>query len=385
MSVYKRKSGRWAVRVDVDRAADGYRTRRALGTFTTRKEAERVARDALSAKDRGIDLSPATVSVKVLVDRYVSNRRALGRGLKTIEEYQRVARLYIAPHLGNVLVSKLKPASISAWISILLECGGRNGAPISAKTARHAYSLLSAALRWGIKMEIVGRNACEAVTPPKPARSSAKALSINEVAALSSAARGSRWGPFITIALMLGARRGEVLALTSEDVDLDAGYVTIRSSLSQTKGSVSLKVTKTDRIRIVPITASTCSAFRKQRAQQAADKLWAGEGYMDDPSRPIFTDELGRRLSPKSATNAFARLAKKAGIATTSLHSTRHTTATTLVRAGIDLRTVSSIMGHSNASVTLGIYSHLVDGAERAAVAVLEGRMESAIGDRIER
>jgi len=228
-------------------------------------------------------------------------------------------------------------------------------------------------------MEIVGRNVCEAVTPPSPARSTAKALTIHEVGALSSMARGTRWESFIAVALMLGARRGEVLALTWNDVDLDAGRVTIRASLSQTKGSVALKSTKTDRVRSVPISASTAAAFRKQRAQQAADKLLAGEGYRVDLTLPIFTDELGMRLSPKAATNAFARLARKAGLSTTSLHSTRHTTATTLVRAGIDLRTVSSIMGHSNASVTLGIYSHVVAGAERAAVDVLEGRLERAM------
>jgi integrase len=380
MSIYKRKSGRWAVRIDVDRSKDGHRTRRALGTYKTRREAEVAERDALSAKDRGIDLSPATVSVKALVDRYVRDRGALGRGLKTIEEYQRIADLYITPHLGSVIVSKLKPASVSAWISMLLDRGGRENAPISAKTARHAYALLNAALRWGIKMELVGRNVCEAVTPPKPGQSPAKALSIGEVGSISGVARGTRWEPFLAISLMLGARRGEVLALTWNDVDLDAGRVTIRASLSQTKGKVALKSTKTDRVRIVPISVSTRAIFRKQRAQQAADKLLAGEAYRVDPTQPIFTDEIGERVSPKAATNAFARLAKKAGLTTTSLHSTRHTTATTLVRAGVDLRTVSSIMGHSNASVTLGIYSHVVEGAERAAVDVLEGRLEAAMG-----
>ena len=160
--------------------------------------------------------------------------------------------------------------------------------------------------------------------------------------------------------------------------------MTILASLSQTKGRVALKSTKTDRVRVVPITASTNVAFRKQRAQQAADKLLAGPGYALDLTQPIFTDELGGRVSPKAATNAFARLAKKAGLSTTSLHSTRHTTATMLVRAGVDLRTVSSILGHSNTSVTLGIYSHVVEGAERAAVSVLEEHMEVAMGSGID-
>ena len=198
-------------------------------------------------------------------------------------------------------------------------------------------------------------------------------------------ARGTRWEAFIAIALLLGARRGEVLALTWNDVDLDAGRVIIRASLSQTMGAIALKTTKTDRVRTVPTSASTVAAFRKQRAQQAADKLRIGEAYRVDLTLPIFTDEFGDRLSPKAATNAFARLAKKAGLSTTSLHSTRHTTATTLVRAGIDLRTISSILGHSNASVTLGIYSHVVEGAERAAVDVLEGRLEPAMASGVER
>jgi integrase len=128
---------------------------------------------------------------------------------------------------------------------------------------------------------------------------------------------------------------------------------------------VALKSTKTDRTRIVPIAESTRLAFRRQQAQQNTDRLSVGDAYQQDPSRPIFTDELGARVTPKAATNAFARLAKKAGISTTSLHSTRHTAATNLVRAGVDVRTVSSILGHSNASVTLGIY--------------LEDRLEGAL------
>jgi integrase len=142
---------------------------------------------------------------------------------------------------------------------------------------------------------------------------------------------------------------------------------------------VALKSTKSGRVRFVPLAPPTRAAFRKQRAQQATDKLRAGEGYHLDATQPIFTDEVGQRLSPKAATNAFARFAKKGRLSTTSLHRTRHTALTELVHQGVDLRTVAAIAGHSNASVTLSIYSHVVEGSERAAVDMLEGRLERAI------
>ncbi|MFN2460546.1 MAG: tyrosine-type recombinase/integrase [Candidatus Velthaea sp.] len=114
-------------------------------------------------------------------------------------------------------------------------------------------------------------------------------------------------------------------------------------------------------------------------AQQAADQLRFGDAYEGQPGSPIFTDELGARISPKAATNAFARLTKKAGLTTTSLHSTRHTTATMLVRDGVDLRTVSAIMGHSNATVTLGIYRHV--SRERSELRSTHSRAEWSARD----
>ena len=98
--------------------------------------------------------------------------------------------------------------------------------------------------------------------------------------------------------------------------------------------------------------------------------------YQADPRRPVFTDEIGVQLSPKAATNAFARLAGKAGIGTTALHSTRHTAATHLIAGGIDVTTTAAILGHSTPTVTLSIYSHVVEGNESAAMDVLGDRLE---------
>jgi integrase len=116
-------------------------------------------------------------------------------------------------------------------------------------------------------------------------------------------------------------------------------------------------------------------ALRKQKALQEVDRSRAGESYRDDGA--VFTDEIGARLTPKAATNAYARLALKAGISTTRLHDLRHTAATRMLSSGIDPTTVAAILGHSSPTVTLQIYSHLVPGVQRNALDKLGAEIEA--------
>jgi integrase len=376
MSVQKNASGRWQVRVDMERGLDGKRRQRKLGTYRTKKEAEVAEREALSNMERGIDIAPASITVSDLVTRYIRDRQANGLGLKTIEEYQRQHDLYIGPHLGRVCVAKLKPATVNTWTAMLMLTGGQKGGSLGPKTVKHAYSLLSASLTWAVKLELAARNVCQAVKPPTIRKREAKALSADDVCDVTAIAEGSRWLHYIDISLGLGMRRGEAVALNWPDVDFVAGRVTINKAMSQIKGRVFVKLTKTDRARIFPhISEALRASFRAQKAQQAADKLRAGERYVSDPAKPIFTDELGNRLSPKAATNAFYRLAQKANVGTTSLHSTRHTAATELIHGGVDIVTVSRLLGHSNPNVTLGVYGHLTEGAKEEALGVLDARL----------
>ncbi|MDH2910772.1 MAG: tyrosine-type recombinase/integrase [Candidatus Eremiobacteraeota bacterium] len=375
MSIYKLPSGNWRVVIDVDRETNGSRGRRSLGAFKTRKDAALAEREALTARDRGIDLAPMTVTIRELADRYLSDREALGRGEKTIEEYRRIIALYIVPHLGEKIVAKLRPAHVSEWIANLSRSGGRDSRALAPKTVRHAFALLNGTMRWAVRMQLAGRNVCEAVTPPTASPSEAKALTSDEVRRLLAVAREGRWSSFATLALTLGARRGELCGLSWSDVDLDAGTVTIRRSLSQTKGRVVLKGTKSGKSRTLPLSRHAIDALRRQRAAQAADRLKAGGLYGDDGA--VFADELGQRVTPKSATNAFARLAEKAKISTTRLHDLRHTAATTLLVNGVDVRTTAGVLGHSTPNVTLSTYAHLVANAQRSAV--------DSLGDSIEK
>jgi integrase len=378
MSVYKRKSGRWAVLIDVERRADGTRKRRAFGTFTTRKQAERGEREALAAKDRGVDLAPDRVTVAQLLERYLRDRRALGRGEKTVERYEGIVRFNLAPHIGSIPLQKLRPAHVSELVATLRDRGGFKGGALSPKTVKHAFALLKAAIEWGLRHELVGRNVADAVSPPSVPRGEIAALTLEEAQRLLYTADESgegRWGPFMRLALATGARRGELLAIRWTDVDLETTTLTIRAALSQTRAGVSEKGTKTDRVRVVALGTVAIEALRRQRALQAQDRLGAGPRFAD--SGHAFQNALGGPINPMRATDAFRELARRIGLSTTSLHALRHTSVSWMISAGIDARTVAAIAGHSTPSVTLAIYSHLVAGAQAKAVATIDDRLAS--------
>ncbi len=378
MSIYKRKSGKYTV---VLAQSEGSTDRRSLGTFATKKEAEKAGRDALSARDRGIDLAPAKVTVAEIVERYLRDRQ--GRcAAKTMQEYRKLANSYIIPHLGSKPLAKLRPAHIAEWQTMLAERGGSEGRTLSPKTTFHARSLLSGTLRWACKMQLLVVNPCVAVDAPVVRRSTASALAGDEVARLLSAASEGRWAAFVTLALTLGARRGELLALRWASIDVESATITISASLSQTKDGIALKGTKTDRTRTIPLSRPALEAIARQRATQAADKLRVGALYQDQGF--VFADELGSPISPMAATNAYARIAKKAGISSTRLHDLRHTAATTMLLAGIDVTTAAGILGHSTPTTTLGVYAHVLGEAKRKAMDRLGEAFDAIARDKTE-
>lgn len=361
--------------------AEGSTTRRSLGTFATRADAEKAERSALALRDRGIDLAPQFITVAEIVQRYLRDRNTRCE-TKTMEEYEKIASSYILPKLGSKPIAKLRPAHISEWQHSLAESGGQGGRALSAKTTFHARSFLSAALKWACKMQMLVVNPCDAVDAPKVRRSDAKALSTAEVSQLIQTCKGSSWNIFVILALTLGARRGELLAIRWEHVDFECKTVTLEGSLSQTKDCVALKGTKTDRTRTVPLSRPALEVLHRQRARQAADKLRAG-GIYDDQGW-VFANELGSWLTPKSATAAYARIAQKAGISSTRLHDLRHTAATTLLVSGIDVRTVAGILGHSTATTTLSTYAHLLADSQRIAVERLGDAFDAITQETVE-
>jgi integrase len=170
------------------------------------------------------------------------------------------------------------------------------------------------------------------------------------------------------LAIICGARRGELVGLRWGDIDFSAGTVTVACSLSQTRAhGVREKSTKTDRVRTIDdLSPEALEALHRQRAAQNAERLAAGERYRD--SGHVFQEPLGGPIAPDKATGAFRRLARRNGVPTTSLHALRHTAGSWLIADGTDPRTAAHVLGHASPSITLAIYSHVMPGKQKAAM-----------------
>jgi integrase len=242
--------------------------------------------------------------------------------------------------------------------------------------------LLNGAIKWGVKVQLAATNPVAAVGVPPVPRSKARALAPEEIARVLHVADETRWEPFITLAFATGMRRGELCALAWTDIDFQRATVLVERSLTETRDGAIMKTTKTGRSRTVPLSRMAVSALRRQSAMQAADRLRAKAGvYRDDPAEPLFTNEVGLRIAPMDATHAYARIAKEAKVTSLRLHDARHSAATHLLVAGVDVRSVSGILGHASATTTLGTYAHLVADAQRDGIDKLGDRLAAIIAE----
>ncbi len=370
MSVYKRKSGRYAVLIDLESTALGGRRRKSVGTFRTRKEAEAAERKALQQRDDGIDIPTAHLTVRTIVQRYIDRCRAKGLAPTTTMRYDSLAKP-IFDAFGDVVVTKLSPASVAQMYA---QCQSN---VLSPKSIRHVHGLLHAALEWAVQMNLVIRNVASiaACDLPKLKKSPARALTETEAQQLLEAAKGSPWYAFFTLAICSGARRGELAALRWSSIDFENKRMTIDQSLTRTDDGQKFKEPKTGLIRTVPLNRLATATLQWHKLQQNRDRKRAGGAY--DEGDLVFADPLGEASNLTAITNAFGRIAKDAGVHA-RLHDLRHSCASWMLQSGIDIRTVAGVLGHSSPVTTLGTYSHLMPGAEAKAVDAIAARLEAA-------
>ena len=240
------------------------------------------------------------------------------------------------------------------------------------------HRVLFGALKYAVKMEVLHRNAAQAVTPPRIQRREVQPPSVATVSSLLDLARSEDRPlyPAIRLVAYTAIRRGECLGLHWENVDLDDGAITIVLSLVRsTEMGVILEPPKRDSSRrVIDLDQATVEVLRQHRVRQMEHRLSLGQAYVDNGL--VFADELGHRMNPMSLTRAVQTLGKRIGESNLTPHDLRHFHASVLLQSGQSPVIVSKRLGHSSVSMTLDIYSHLLPGWQKVAADAFAKAME---------
>ena len=205
-----------------------------------------------------------------------------------------------------------------------------------------------------------------------------RALDEGETASLLRLLGESRLYMPTMLAVTTGLRRGEILGLRWDNVDLVAGTLTVVQSLEQTKDGLRLKTPKTHRSRrSIALLAMTTTELRLHRAKQAEERLALGPAY--EEAGFVCPRPGGAPWTPDVFSTAFAAFVRRSGLSQFRFHDLRHTHASHLLRAGVHPKIVSERLGHSSVGITLDTYSHVLPGMQQDAVKLIDTALEAAI------
>lgn len=230
----------------------------------------------------------------------------------------------------------------------------------------HAHRVLSLGLKRAVENGTLARNVAAIRKPPAVEDTELEILEPEQLAAvLAALADHPYMHPLACLAAATGARRGELLALEWKDVSFDRAVLRIERSVEETKAGLRIKSPKTRRgRRNVSLPAETVAMLREHLTRQRELRLQLGQG-----GQPVlvFSTVEGAMLSPNNVTRAWGRALRCRGLPPVGFHSLRHSHASALIRAGVDILIVSRRLGHAKASITLDTYGHLFEGADAAA------------------
>jgi integrase len=375
-NITRRGAHSWRLKYEAGEPdSTGKRCTRFVTVRGTKKDAQRELIRLLGAVENGTAVDPSTLTIADHVRTWLAGDNGLSP--KTVERYRELAERQIIPWLGATALQKLRPAQVAEWHGILLRRGGVGGTPLSPRTVGHAHRVLHRAFELALQLEQVSRNPVHAVPAPKVERVEPEILAAEDLAAMLEALDGHQLHPIVSVALATGMRRGELCALAWGSVDLGRGALKVERSLEETAGGLRFKSPKTRAgHRSIGLPSTTVELLRDHHAMQLEMRMRLGQGRpsVDDLVFPLWD---GSPYPPDKLSRDWGNVVRDRKLPKVSFHSLRHSHASALISAGIDIVSVSGRLGHSSPAVTLTVYAHRFHKNDDAAVQAIEAAMRS--------
>ncbi|MFJ3617987.1 tyrosine recombinase XerC [Streptomyces iakyrus] len=308
---------------------------------------------------------------------------------KTAETYAMHVRLYISPGLGSKRLDKLTVRDVRNWVNTLLEACQCCAQGLDAKrdkprccaagdccerlpsrrTVQDARAVLRSALTNAMTEELITKNVAALVKVRSARKKKRHPWSVEEARQFLEAASASHdplYAAYVLI-LVLGFRRGEVLGLTWENVNLDAGEITVQMQLQRINRRLIHDETKTEASSAtLPLPEICIAALQRRQKERELAKQAAGELWMD--SDFVFTTRYGTPFEPRNFNRRFMDCSARAGVRRIRLHDTRHTCGSLLAALDVHPRVAMQILRHSKIAVTMEVYTHVPSEATRRAL-----------------
>ena len=376
--IRRRESGRWEGRFVVGHKENGDSIFRYVSGDTQKEMLEKLHRDMESY--RGADLTEdSRMTLAQWLECWLETYTAGTLRESTRRSYHSYAERYIVPRLGGRVISSLTPTDIQKLYTDLLEHGRvhdhpRYGHRLSGTMVRRIHAMLHSALKAAAQAHLIARNPTEGAALPRMEDRTRRVLTRAETERFLRTVRADEvWYPFFYTELTTGLRKGELCGLRWEDFDGEAETLAVRRTLhTQPGGTLTTGETKTYAgTRKIILPASTAELLRKR--QKTAGTAW------------IFPDPLGDGgpVRPGSASYHLKRLLDAAGLPDIRFHDLRHTFATQALASGVDAKTLSGILGHTNASFTLDTYAHVTGEMQHQAARVVGDYLTDVFGKEL--
>ena len=361
-SIRKRKDGRWEGRYTAGHNLETGKPiyRNVLGK--TQAEVKEKLKTAIQ-ETQSLDFSKTgQYTVDQWMDVWYENYAKIKVRPSSHQTYKGYIENHIKPNIGDIPLEKLTTLELQRLYKTLLTKGRvdrleSKGQPrgLSPKTVRNIHQILSSALKLAQEQRIILTNPAEGCALPKVEHREMKTLPVEQLQSFLREAKDSGVFELYYLELATGLRRGELLGLKWEDIDLEHGDLRVRRQIARINGRVVEAPLKTkNAYRTLPLAEDTVSILKEQK-KKVGSSPW------------VFPSATGGPISPDSVLHMLHRVLKRAGLPKVRFHDLRHTFATLALQNGVDIKTVSGMLGHFSAGFTLDTYAHVTTSAQKAA------------------
>ena len=365
------KTGKWRFVLDLGPGPDAngvWRQRRQAKRrgFATKAAALSAMNELRNEAESGTYVVPRNETVATWMAVWFDTLDASVKP-STADFYRRVGKRYVVPKLGPIPLQALDAQHLNAMYAEMLRSGRRNGkGGLSVATVRHVHVVVGKALDAALRAGRIKTNAARSASPPtfrSAEKTEMRTWSPAEVARFLDFEAGSRYEPAFAFLAFTGCRRGEALGLTWSEVDLGAGQVSIRRTITVVNGDIHRSAsTKTGRGRSIRLQPDLVAMLKAWRKRQLVERVALGAEYADEDL--VFCQADGRPYHPNHFSREFDRRLKRHGMPFIRLHGLRHSYATMALAAGVPAKVVADRLGHTSVMITLDLYSHVMPAVE---------------------